>query len=140
MEVDGDPEERVLLQVMKIPSIDPDQSHETVLWDTACTGRFVRQEHAQRMNFPYKEKRLRVTTLGGKIQEIDSVIYSCKVKDQSGKIHEFTAHGLEKVTGTIEASLSKDVMRRMFPDIVGGHKLSEASTVDYLIGLGNASW
>ena len=86
MKVNGDPEEHFLLQLMKIPSIDPNQSHEAVPWDTACKGKFVRQKLAQRMNFPFKEKRLRVTTLGGNIQEIDSVIYSCKVKDQRGKI------------------------------------------------------
>ena len=92
------------------------------------------------MNFPYTEKRLRVTTLGGAIQEIDSVIYSCKIKDQNGKVFEFTAHGLDTVTGNLGTSLSKEIMQQMFPNLVGGHKLSGTSPVDYLIGLGNASW
>ena len=140
LRTEDDSEERVLLQVMKIPSIDPGQSHETVLWDTACTGRFVRHEHAKKMKFTYKEKRLRVTTLGGNIQDIDSVIYNCRIKDQNGRIHEFTAHGLDQVTGNIGASIDKEVMKRMFPDIMGSHKLSSSSPVDYLIGLGNASW
>ena len=39
-------DEAVLLQVMKIPSLDGSKTHETALWDTACTGLFVRNEHA----------------------------------------------------------------------------------------------
>ena len=65
----------VLLQVMKIRSIDPKLSHETVLWDTACSGYFVRHEHARQMGFAYEERKLRVTTLGGQVQHIDGVIY-----------------------------------------------------------------
>ena len=79
------------------------------------------------MNFPYTEKRLRVTTLGGAIQEIDSVIYSCKIKDRNGKVFEFTVHGLDTVTGNLGTSLSKEIMQQMFPNLVGGHKLSGTS-------------
>ena len=79
----------VLLQVMRIPSIDSSQTYETVLWDSACTDIFVRHAHARKMGFPYKEKRLRVTTLGGQIQEINSVIYECKVKDQKSRRWSF---------------------------------------------------
>ena len=135
-----DSNDGVLLQLMKIPSVDSSQAYETVLWDSACTDIFVRHEHARKMGFPYREKRLRVTTLGGQVQEIDGVIYDCKIKDQKGKILEFSAHGLEEVTGNLGNPLSKDVMSKMFPDIVGGHKLSGATTVDYLIGLSKASW
>ena len=41
LRAEGEGEEGVLLQVMKFPSCDRSQSHETVLWATACTGRFV---------------------------------------------------------------------------------------------------
>ena len=75
-------EEHVLLQVMKIMRVDHSQSHETVLWDTACTGRFVRSQHEEQMQFPYKQKRLRVTTLVGKIQDMDS----WKIKMEWSKI------------------------------------------------------
>ena len=47
-----DPNDRVLLQVMRIPSVYPDQTHETVLWDSACTDIFVRHDHARQMKFP----------------------------------------------------------------------------------------
>ena len=97
-------------------------------------------EHARKMAFTFREKRLRVTTLGGAIQEIDGVIYNCKVKDQKGRVYEFTAHGLDEVTGSLGHPLSKEVMQKLFPNIIGGHKLSGADTVDYLIGIGNASW
>ena len=86
-------EDRVLLQIMKILSVDAFQSHETVLWNTACTGYFVRHAHAKKMGFPYQERRLKVLTLGGHIREIDGVVYQCKIKDhRGGKVHEFHAH------------------------------------------------
>ena len=56
---------------MKIPWLDRGIGYESVLWDTTCSGIFVRTEHTERMNFPSKEKRLRVSTLGGAKKEID---------------------------------------------------------------------
>ena len=125
---------------MKIRTLNPNRTLETVLWDMACTGRFVRHAHARSMNFNFREKTLRVTTLGRAVQEINGVIYDCRIKDQKGKVHEFTAHGLDEVTGVLGTPLSKEVMRQLFPNIVGSHKLSGIETVDYLIGIGNASW
>ena len=78
--------------------------------------------------------------LGGQVQEIDGVVYDCKIRDQKGKIVEFSAYGLAEVTGSLGDPLGKDVMRKLFPDVVGGHKLSGATTVDYLIGISKASW
>ena len=126
----------VLLQVMRIPGINSSQLTETVLWDSACTGMFVRNEHARKMNFDCQEKRLRVTMLGGQVQEIDGKIYHCKIKDKWGNIHEFNAHGLDEVTGNLGDPLSKELMRQLFPNVVGCHKLTGATSVDYLIGLG----
>ena len=57
LKTDCESSDGVLLQVMKIPSIDPSQAHETVLWDSACTDIFVREDHARKMEFPYREKR-----------------------------------------------------------------------------------
>ena len=48
----------VLLQVMKIPRLDEEDGCESVLWDTACSGIFVRTEHAELMNFPYRKKEV----------------------------------------------------------------------------------
>ena len=101
----------VVLQVMKIPSLNENLPFETVLWDLACTGFFVRHNHAKAMGFPYEEKRLRVSTLGGNVQEIDGVIYRCKVKDQKGRVHEFYAHGLDEVTGDLGGPISSNVMK-----------------------------
>ena len=138
--LDSETDEGVLLQLMKIPPMDSDRDHEVVLWDSACSGFFVRDAHARKMNFPYWEKRLRVTTLGGQIQEIDGVIYRCQIKDQKGKILEFYAHGLEEVTGSVGRPIAREALKQMFPDIMGTHRLTGATTVDYLIGLGKASW
>ena len=140
LRANGDDDEGVLLQVMKIRSLDPQLEHETVLWDSACSGFFVRHGHAKHMNFPFEEKRLRVITLGGNVTEIDGVVYQCKIVDQKGKVHEFLAHGLDEVTGALCNPLSKDTMRQLFPNIIGAHNLSGASQVDYLIGIGRASW
>ena len=105
----------VVLQVMKIPSLSENLPFETVLWDSACTGYFVRHDHAKAMGFPYEEKRLRVSTLGGNVQEIDGVIYRCKVKDQKGRVHEFYAHGLDEVTGDLGGPINKKRHETAFP-------------------------
>ena len=39
----------VLLQVMRILSLDGRTECKTVLWDTACSGIFVQKEHAEKM-------------------------------------------------------------------------------------------
>ena len=135
---DGD--HGVLLQVMKIPSLDSSKPYEAVLWDSACTGMFVNHSHAKDMNFPYEKQILKVVTLGGQIQEIDGVIYSCSIKDQKGKVYKFLAHGLDEVTGHLGNPLSKSTMQKLFPDIKGAHTMTGASRVDYMIGLGKASW
>ena len=101
---------------------------------------FVRNDHAEKMNFDCQKKRLRVTMLGGQVQEIDGKIYHCKIKDKWGNIHEFNAHGLNEVTGNLGDPLSKELMRQLFPNVMGCHKLTGAMSVDYLIGLGKASW
>ena len=101
---------------MKIPSLNPDKSHEMVLWDSACTDIFVRHGHARDMKFPYQEKRLKVTTLGGHIREIDGVVYDCTIKDQKGKTHRFKAHGLDKVTGDLGNAIEREIMNKMFQE------------------------
>ena len=135
-----DNENGVLLQIMKIPSMSQSKQFETILWDSACSTIFVRHDHAKEMNFPYRNKRLKVTMLGGQIKEIDGVIYQCKVKDLKGKVYEFEAHGLDEVTGEMGGPISKEVMKQLFPNIIGAHSMSGAAKVDYLIGLSQASW
>ena len=130
----------VLLQVMKIPSIDSSAPYETALWDTACSGLFVRNAHAVEKGFASRRKRLKVITLGGEIKEMDTVIFDCQIKDLRGNVYEFQAHGLDEVTGELNTELGKDLMERLFPSIAGGFKMCGASVVDYLIGLSKASW
>ena len=133
-------EDGVLLQVMKIPSIDDSAPFETVLWDTACTGLFVRSAHAISKGFPSKEKLLRVVTLGGDVKEINGVIYECQIMDLKGNTYSFSAHGLDEVTGALNTVLGDDLLRKLFPSVIGANKLCGAPTVDYLIGLSKASW
>ena len=92
------------------------------------------------MNFPFREKRLRVSTLGGHIREIDGTIYRCTIRDLKGNLYEFEAHGLDEVTGEMGLPISKEVMKQMFPDVIGAHSMSGTAKVDYLIGLSQASW
>ena len=140
MQAQDPDEDPVLLQVMKIPSLDQSATHETVLWDSASTGLFVRNAHARRMNFPWKEKRLRVRTLGGDIKEIDGLIFECKIKDLKGNVYKFYAHGLEEVTGAMNNDIGEALMKKLFPNVVGAYKMCGASEVDYLIGISKASW
>ena len=71
------------------------------------------------MEFTFERKRFNVVTLGGKVQEIDGVIYECSIKDQQGRVYKFFAHGLEQATGHLGAPLSKEVMKKLFPNIIG---------------------
>ena len=135
-----DDEDGVLLQLMKIPGLDDNSDPETVLWDTACTGLFVRSSHAIQKGFPSQRKQLRVCTLGGDVKEIDGVIYECSIRDLSGNVHSFLAHGLEELTGSMNNMLGEDLMRKLFPGVVGVQKMCSNSRVDYLIGLSKASW
>ena len=61
----GHEEDQVLSKVMKIPRLDGGRGYKSVMWDTSCSGVFVRTEHTERMNFPSWRKRLCVRTLGG---------------------------------------------------------------------------
>jgi len=122
---------------MKIPCLDDSSDYETVLWDTACTGYSVRNDHAVSMKFPCQRKTLRVITLGGELKEIEGLIFDCQIKDN---VHEFKAHGLNEVTGILNTILEKDLMDRLFPEVNGAYKMCGAPRVDYLIGLGKASW
>jgi len=123
-------DEGVLLQVMKIPSVDSSAPYETTLWDTACSGLFVRNAHAREKGFTSRHKRLKVVTLGGEIKEMDTVIFDCKIKDLRGNFYEFQAHGLDEVTGALDTDLGKELMERLFPGIIGGFKMCGASVVD----------
>ena len=135
-----DDENGVLLQIMRIPSMSQNKSFETILWDSACSTIFVRHDHAKDMDFPYKNKRLRVTMLGGQTKEIDGVIHQCKIKDRNGKVYQFEAHGFDEVTGEMGGPISKEIMKQLFPNIIGAHSMSGTAKMDYLIGLSQASW
>ena len=138
-------EDPVLLQVMNIPAcgIRPGGGCEAVLWDTACSGRFVRKEHARAMGFPYVKQRMRVCTLGGDVKEMEGELYRCKIKDLDGKLHEFVAHGMERITGSLGKPLNMLLVQKLFPHIKSEKEkrmLMGTQEVDYLLGLGNASW
>ena len=79
-------------------------------------------------------------TLGGDIKEIDGIIYECSIRDLSGNVYSFLAHGLEELTGSMNNMLGEDLMRKLFPGVVGVQKMCSNSRVDYLIGLSKASW
>ena len=108
-------EDGFLLQVMKIPRLDEKNGCESVLWDTACSGMFVRTEHAKRMNFPFQERKLRMQTLGGEEKDIEGQVYECQIRDLEGKVYQFKAHGLDRVTGSLGDVPNKRVLQKLFP-------------------------
>ena len=145
MDMQGWPkEEPVLLQVMKIPNAKAASApYELVLWDQACTGIFVRNEHARLMGFPCRREKLLVCTLGGDVKEIDGFIYNCHIKDIDGKTHSFVAHGMDEVTGKLGQPLTIQQIKMLFPHIKSDKEarmLIGSSSVDYLIGISKASW
>ena len=137
-------EDPVKLLVMKIPSFKPaSASYETVLWDPASSGIFVRNSHARLMNFPSRSERMTVCTLGGDVKEIDGVVYRCRIKDLDGREHEFLAHGLDEVTGRLSHPMTTRQVGELFPHLKSERerrRLIGSTEVDYLIGLGKASW
>ena len=137
-------EDPVRLQVMKIPAMKPaTAAYDTGLWDPACSGSFVRNAHAEAMNFPSMEEKMMVCTLGGDVKEIDGVVYQCKIRDLDGKVHEFVAHGLDNVTGSLGQPLTLVQIQKLFPHIKSEkekRKLIGTTQVDFLIGINKASW
>ena len=63
MKTAGEEEDEVILQVMWIPSMSCIAAYQTMLWDTTCSGIFLRNAHAKRMKFPSIERRLKVCIL-----------------------------------------------------------------------------
>ena len=86
---------------------------------------------------------MRVCTLGGDIRDIDGELYKCRIRDLDGNVHEFTAYGLDEVTGSLGRPLSLQQIQKLFPHIKSEKEkrmLMGSQKVDYLIGLSNASW
>ena len=79
-------------------------------------------------------------TLCSDVKEIDGLIYECSIKDLDGNVYTFSAHGLDQVTGRLNTEIGRDLMKKLFPNVPGAHRMCGANQVDYLIGLGKASW
>ena len=75
---------------------------------------------------------MRVSTIGGDVNAIEGFIYECCIRDLNGKIEEFTAQGLDKVTGPLDNLLSTEEIRKMFPDYDGSCKLSVTRPMDFM--------
>ena len=99
-------------------------------------GNLCEERTCREYGFQLQEEE--VITLGGDIKEIDGVIYDCKIRDLEGNVYEFSAHGLD--TGNLSRVLDENLMRKLFPNVNGVHKMGGAGQVDYLIGLGKALW
>ena len=99
---------------MKVPWQDGKRVCVSVLWDTVCSGIFVRTEHAERMNFPCKERKLHVKTLGGEKKEIYGKVYDCQIRDLKGSVYHFKNHGLDRVIGGLGGIRSKNVLQYLF--------------------------
>jgi hypothetical protein len=131
----------VKLQVMKVVPYDSSRDYKTVLWDTASTSAFVRHEHAKKMKFPKKKYNMRVVTLGGSTEEVQSYVYWCTVKDNEGKEYSFTAYDLDEVARNSGPSVDQQMMDRMFPhNRMSYQRVFGDEPVDYIIGLHQAGW
>ena len=83
---------------------------------------------------------MRVCTIGGDVKVIDGIMYQCQIVDQGKNVEEFVAHGLDKVTGTLQNPLTVRQLKYMFPNCPTSHRLAGMQRVDYLLGLGNPNW
>ena len=57
-----------------------------------------------------------------------------------GKVYQFKAHGLDRVTGSLGDDPDKRVLQKLFPYVQSAWDMRSSQDVDYLIGLGRASW
>ena len=55
-------------------------------------------------------------------------------------MYEFSAHGLDSVMRDLGNPISKEVMKKVFPNVLGAHTMADSTKVDYLIGISRASW
>ena len=60
--------------------------------------------------------------------------------DPEDNVHWFQAHGLDQFMGILSTVIGEDLMQKLIPNVPGAHKITGANQVDYLIGLGKASW
>ena len=114
----------------------------TVFWDSGCTSNFIREEFAKKCGFNGTEETLCVTTLGGVVTDYKTVIaFKCSLLDENGYIHYFEAYGMKSITGTV-SKIEFEPLKQLFPHSSDKLLLSleRGSTVDILIGLGQASW
>ena len=82
----------VRLLWMKIPRRDGAPGHEIVLWDSGGGSNFVRMEHALAMNFPRRKARIRVVTLQGRIQVINTLLFQCSIVDLDKNVNKTKTH------------------------------------------------
>ena len=64
------------------------------------------------------------------MKEINRLIYECFIKDFDGNRNTFSAHGLDQVTGSLNTAIGRDLMRKLFQNVPGAHKMCGAYQVD----------
>ena len=133
--------ESVVLLIMTVRMLKKNLD-AAVLYDGGCTGNFICDDFAERAGFQGKEETLSVTTLGGVVTDYKTVIaYKCSLLDENGYIHYFEAYGMASITGSV-SKLQFSKLKELFPHSSDKllHSLERGSSVDILIGIGQASW
>ena len=131
----------VILLLMNVQTAKKNVS-SVVFFDSGCTSNFIRDEFAKICGFRGEEKTLSVTTLGGVVNDYKRVIeYHCQLRDVNGVFREFTAYGMNNITGDV-SKIGSEKLKRLFPYTSKEtlRQVERGSTVDVLIGLGHPSW
>ena len=131
----------VILLIMSVRTSKNNIS-AVVFWDSGCTSNFIRDEFAKKCGFVGKEETLSVTTLGGVVTEYKKVIsYQCTLRDENGVFQQFSAYGMDSITGDV-SKIEQKKLKRLFPNtpVSTLKRLERRKQVDVLIGLGHPSW
>ena len=137
---DSNSEEGVLLLIMSVRG--PKGTLASVFWDLGSTSNFIRESYARRCGFKGREETLSVTTLGGVDKDYYTVIsYSCRLIALDGTVYEFSAFGMENITGAL-TTVRREVIQQLFPQLDNKtiSCLLRAANVDVLIGASHPSW
>ena len=129
----------VVLCIMQVPA--PRGLTASVFWDSGSSSNFIRETFAKLCGFRGKPETLSVTTLGGVVTELLTVIeYNCECKDVNGQMVPFKAYGIESITGLV-SKVGFHKLRRLFPQISDEkiRRLERNNQVDVLIGLPHPS-
>ena len=106
----------------------------TALWDGGSTLSFVTFRVARALKLRGTPIKLEITTLGNKIQQIDSFAYTVMLESQQGKRIPIKVLGIEKISTNIN-EINFQVISKLFNTKLNIARRRSGKEIDVLIGM-----